>query len=91
MATEPRDEPREERVAIHIDGETFAAEPGSTVAAALVASGRLATRTSRRGEPRGPLCGMGICFECRVTLDGVPGVRACLVAVRPGLEIATRD
>ena len=75
------------RVAIRIDGRPFDAEAGSSVAAAVLSSGRLATRRSRRGEPRGPLCGMGICFECRLTIDGAPGVRSCLVPVAPGMEI----
>lgn len=81
----------DDRVPIRIDGETFAALAGSTVASAILASGRLATRHSRKGEPRGPLCGMGVCFECRVTVGGTPGVRSCLVTVAPGMEIGTRD
>lgn len=81
----------EPTVTIRIDGETFAAPAGSTVASAVLASGRLATRYSRKGEPRGPLCGMGVCFECRVKLDGVSGVRSCLVTVAPGMEVHTRD
>lgn len=79
----------ETTVSIRIDGEPFEAEAGASVAAAVLQSGRLATRSSRRGEPRGPLCGMGICFECRLTVDGVPNVRSCLLAVAPGMEIAT--
>jgi len=75
------------KVPISIDGRPFAAAAGSSVAAAVMESGRLALRRSRRGEPRGPLCGMGICFECRLTVDGAPGVRSCLVAVAPGMEI----
>jgi D-hydroxyproline dehydrogenase subunit gamma len=79
----------ESKIALRIDGEAFEAEPGSSVAAAVLQSGRLATRSSRRGEPRGPLCGMGICFECRLTVDGVPNVRSCLMPVGAGMEIAT--
>jgi D-hydroxyproline dehydrogenase subunit gamma len=79
----------ESKIALRIDGEAFEAEPGSSVASAVLQSGRLATRRSRRGEPRGPLCGMGICFECRLTVDGVPNVRSCLLPVAPGMEIAT--
>jgi aerobic-type carbon monoxide dehydrogenase small subunit (CoxS/CutS family) len=79
----------ESKIALRIDGESFEAEAGSSVASAVLQSGRLATRRSRRGEPRGPLCGMGICFECRLTVDGVPNVRSCLLPVAPGMEIAT--
>lgn len=79
----------EPTVEVRIDGELCAVAAGSSVAAAVLESGRLATRRSRSGEPRGPLCGMGICFECRLTVDGVPGVRSCLLPVAPGMEIAT--
>ena len=63
--------------------------PGSTVAAALLDAGVRSFRRSVRGEPRGPLCGMGICFECRVTIDGVPHRRACLVPVADGMRVTT--
>jgi hypothetical protein len=43
------------------------------------------------GRPRGPVCGMGICFECRVTIDGAPGRRACLERVSPGMRVMTRE
>ena len=65
------------------------ATPGSTVAAALLDAGVRSFRRSVRGEPRGPLCGMGICFECRVTIDGVPHRRACLVPVADGMRVTT--
>ncbi len=78
-----------ERVSLFIDGEPYDAEAGSSVAAALLQSGRLAVRQSRRGEPRGPLCGMGICFECRLEVNGVANVRSCLKLVESGMEIRT--
>lgn len=77
------------KVKIRIDGQEIIVAPGSSVAAAVLQSGRLATRRSRQGEARGPLCGMGVCYECRLTVDGVPGVRSCLLAVAPGMEILT--
>ena len=46
-------------------------------------------RSSPMGHPRGPLCGMGICFECRVILDGRPNCRACLIECRDGMEART--
>ena len=58
-----------------------------SLAAALFNAGHLATRQSVSGEPRGPLCGMGICFECRVIIDGVPQRRACLEPVRQGMAV----
>ena len=76
-------------VAITIDGLAHAVAPGTSVAVALLASGASRFRTSLQGEPRGPVCGMGICFECRVTIDGRPHQRACLVVCAPGMAIET--
>ncbi len=75
---------------ILVDGARVEAREGQTVAAALLNSGRGTFRTSVRGEPRGPLCAMGICFECRVTINGVPHRRACLVPCEPDMTVATR-
>ncbi len=63
---------------------------GITVAAAMAIAGELATRTSVTGEPRGPLCGMGICFECRVIIDGRPHCRACQTEALDGMKIQTQ-
>ena len=75
-------------VALTVDGATIAVEPGTTVAAAVLMAGA-ATRTSVSGEPRAPLCGMGICFECRVTIDGAPHQRSCQIVCRPGMQVST--
>ena len=72
-----------------VDGRHVRAVAGTTVAAALIDAGVRAFRTSVRGEPRAPLCGMGICFECRVTIDGVAHRRACLVPVAEGMRVTT--
>jgi D-hydroxyproline dehydrogenase subunit gamma len=74
-----------------VDGRNVRAEVGTTVAAALVNAGVRAFRTSVRGEARAPLCGMGICFECRVTIDGVAHRRACLVSVAEGMHVTTAE
>jgi predicted molibdopterin-dependent oxidoreductase YjgC len=79
-----------ERFVIRVDGRPLEVEAGLTVLAALWNAGGRAVRTSVAGEPRGPLCGMGVCFECRVTIDGAPQRRACLEAVRDGMEVVTR-
>lgn len=79
------------RVAIVVDGRTIEVSEGISVAAALMSNGVHAFRRSVYGEPRGPLCGMGICHECRVTIDGVAHRRACLVTVASGLEIGTAE
>ena len=57
---------------------------GSMVAAAVLESGCDSFRRSVTGEPRGPLCGMGICFECRVTVNGVAHVRSCQTVCENG-------
>ncbi|TNF84280.1 MAG: (2Fe-2S)-binding protein [Acidobacteria bacterium] len=77
------------RIPIVIDGQTVEAERGSTVAAVLLDTGIWGFRSSVQNEPRGPVCGMGICFECRVTIDGVHHRRACMELCRAGMEIET--
>ena len=53
--------------------------PGQTVGAALVADGVVAWRSTRRGgRPRGLFCGIGVCFDCLVTIDGRSDQRACV-------------
>jgi len=79
------------RVTIVVDGKSVEVEEGTSVAAALMSNEVHAFRRSVRGEPRGPLCGMGICHECRVTIDGAAHRRACLVMVSSGLEIVTAE
>ena len=80
---------RGSRLRLRIDGEEVAADPAWTVAALLERLGRPAARRSVGGERRGPLCGMGICFECRVTIDGERHRRGCQVLCREGMEVAT--
>jgi predicted molibdopterin-dependent oxidoreductase YjgC len=74
---------------LHVDGQELAVEEGTTLAAALWNAGFARFRTSVSGEPRGPICGMGICFECRVTVDGVAHRRSCLLACRQGMVVET--
>jgi aerobic-type carbon monoxide dehydrogenase small subunit (CoxS/CutS family) len=74
---------------ILIDGKPFDAPENATAAAALLTAGQTTFRRSVSGEPRAPLCGMGICFECRVTIDGHAHARSCQIPVRDGMEIRT--
>lgn len=74
---------------IIINGREYLAPAGATVAAALLSAGVSAFRTSVSGEPRGPVCGMGACFECRVTIDGASNRRSCETLVRPDMRIET--
>lgn len=77
-------------VSILVDGRLLEVPEGITVAAALWNAGEDVFRDSVGGAPRGPLCGMGICFECRVTIDGAPARRACLETVVAGMQVNTR-
>ncbi|CAE6721145.1 hypothetical protein R20943_01549 [Paraburkholderia aspalathi] len=72
-----------------IDGRSVEVEAGTIVAAALAMAGAGRTRTSVSGEPRAALCGMGICQECRVTIDGRAHVLACQTLCREGQVVCT--
>lgn len=74
---------------IMINGEEFRVSGKKTLAAALIEARVGAFRFSVGGESRYPLCGMGVCFECRVTVDGIPGRRSCLIEAEDGMEVET--
>ena len=77
-------------IQIHVDGKPIAAYEGETVAAALMASGIHTFRLSRKNkEPRGLFCGMGVCYECLVTVNGTHAVQACLTLVAEGMQVET--
>ena len=75
-------------VEIFVDGRVASACRGDTVAAALLACGKLACRaTALSGAARGPYCLMGVCFDCLVTIDGHANQQACMVRVHDGMRI----
>lgn len=74
-------------LAISFAGERLAAVPGETVAATLVAHGHLAQSIDKAGAPRGVYCGMGVCHDCLVTIDGALSRRACLTKVADGMRV----
>ena len=76
-------------VSIVVDGREVTVAAGITVAAAVLGVGVAAFRRSVTGEGRAPLCGMGTCHECRLTIDGVAHRRSCLILVSDGLRVAT--
>jgi D-hydroxyproline dehydrogenase subunit gamma len=76
-------------VRVTVDGRALEAPADATLAAVLLNEGYARFRTSATGEARVPLCGMGICFECRVRVDGIDQVRACMEPVRHGMEVVT--
>ena len=73
-----------------VDGQAIEAYEGETVAAALTAAGKRVFRhTVPGGQPRGIFCGIGVCFDCLVTVDGMQNVRACVTPVRDGMQVLT--
>ena len=71
-----------------MNGEQVVAYPGETIATALLAAGWYIFRhTAISGEPRGMFCGMGLCFDCMVTVNGQPNTRACVTVAQPGDSI----
>ena len=75
-------------LSIRFEGETIYAQPGDSLAAALLAHDAGAFRTTPvSGSPRAPYCLMGICFDCLVEVDGVPNRQACMVEVREGMHV----
>ena len=79
----------EAAIELKINGRPVRVPAGSSVAAAVALAGVAGFRKSVSGEPRGPLCGMGICFECRVTIDGAAHRKSCETTCRPGMEVET--
>ena len=76
------------QVTLTVNGTQIAVPPGATVAVAIMLAGQ-ACRTSVSGEPRGSLCGMGICFECRVAIDGKAHCRSCQILCEDGMQVST--
>ena len=83
---------RGKQVTLSVNGIPVKAYSGETVFAVLLAEGIRALRHSvknQAGTARGGFCGMGVCQECRVTIDGMPDRRACMTEVREGMEVVT--
>jgi predicted molibdopterin-dependent oxidoreductase YjgC len=79
---------RGREIHLQVDGQPIVAYEGETIATALMAAGFRAFRHTAQGKPRGLFCGIGICFDCLVNLDG-RNVRACLTPVREDMSITT--
>lgn len=69
------------------EGREIGFRPGQSLAAALTAAGARGLRETRSGGVRGVFCGMGVCQECLVEVDGRHGVRACMTAAAPGISV----
>lgn len=84
----------ETNTTLTIDGRKVSVAPGSSVAAAIAVAANMehaapVTRRSVSGALRGPLCGMGICQECRVTIDGVRHRLACQTVCVADMNVVT--
>ena len=79
-----------EFLTVTVNGKQVDVPAETTVAVAMALAGA-ACRESVSGERRGPLCGMGICFECRAVIDGKPHCRSCQVLCLAGMEIRTDE
>lgn len=79
-----------ERVGISFDGTPISARAGVSVGAALTDAGIRSWRRARiGGDGRGLFCGIGVCFDCLITVDGAPNQRACLVPVAEGMRLTS--
>ena len=72
---------------ILVDGQPIPVRQGQTIAAALLAAGQRVFRHTQHGASRGLFCGMGVCFDCLVTVDGQSAQRACMTPVRSGMQV----
>ena len=72
-----------------LNGQPVRAPAGVSVAVAVLACGVESFRRSVTGEPRAPLCGMGVCYECRLTIDGRPHQKSCQVTLAEGMAVKT--
>ena len=80
-----------EKFQIQFDGELLSAVQGQTIAEVLLANQQLIFRKTPKSVSRGPFCGMGVCYECRMNVDGIPNVRTCTTEATPGCRVETQD
>jgi predicted molibdopterin-dependent oxidoreductase YjgC len=78
-------------ISIRINGATISVVRGTSVAAAALSAGVTRFRRSVTGESRAPLCGMGICFECRVKIDGRGHEKSCQIFCADGMDVRTDE
>lgn len=87
---------RGKKIRLKVDGKSVAAYEGETVHAALTAAGIRRLKDSKLNHTklnraRGVFCGMGICYECLVTINHIPDQRACMTLVEDQMEIHTDE
>ena len=79
-----------DEIKIRVNAASVSVTTGTTVAVAMMIAG-VPCRTSVTGEPRGPLCAMGICFECRAVVNGIPHARTCQMLCEADMEVSTDE
>lgn len=83
---------RGEPFEILVDGEKILAYEGETIGAVLIAAGHRTLRyTNKEGRPRGLYCGIGLCQECRMVINGIPDTQACQTLATPGCRVETQQ
>ena len=83
---------RSRQFEIEVDGRTIIAYEGETIGAVLMAAGVCTLRrTSKMGHPRGMFCGIGLCCECAMVINGVPNTKACQALATPGCRVKTQE
>ena len=78
-----------DRIQLRINGNPVSVRPGTIVAAAIAEAGIARFHSSVLGHARGPVCGMGVCMECRVTINGREHCRSCQTLCEPDMEVQT--
>jgi predicted molibdopterin-dependent oxidoreductase YjgC len=76
-------------IELTVDGRALTAPAGQSLAAVLLQASRAVLRESPAGNPRGLYCGIGVCQECRVHVEGLGVVRACVTPVAAGMRVTT--
>jgi hypothetical protein len=75
------------RFEFSFEGRPITAHEGQSVAAALLDAGERCLRIDEAGNAKGAVCGIGVCWECRCSIDGIPDTRACVTEARPGMIV----
>lgn len=81
---------RGKSITLQVDGRAVIAFEGETIAAVLLAEGQRVFRRTASSQPRGLFCGMGICYDCLVTVNGAAKMRACVTSVAEGMVVDTQ-
>ncbi len=78
---------RGRKIVFFVNGKSTTAHMGETIHAALIAAGYYQLRKSKTHQPRGVFCGMGVCYECLITVNNKSTQRACATAVEEGMKV----